>query len=190
MVPEVDIRTLGAYTCPVTHKKQEPPMPEWKRRATDVFRRGYHRESPFKANEKIRTNFQSVGMDSMAERVQDTIYGVFHELWPLCQVAHEKGDTEALRWTYDFEEWCSVTDVEGDVELGNAVGVSFYEHVISSPVVREQLPDWISRSRFEQLEGLFEAWLTAEEFEELKAAFQVRRSNLYWRETSKAQSLL
>ena len=150
------------------------PIPEWKRRATEVFRRGSHRESPFEDNERLRQYFRSAGMESMVDSVQDTIYGVFRELWPLCQLAHEKGDTEALRWTYDFAEWCSVTDVEGDEELGNAVGVSFYEHVISSPIVREQLPDWISLSRFEQLSGLFEYWLKPEEYEELWTAFMQR----------------
>ncbi len=141
-------------------------VPEWKVRATRLFR-SLHKESPFEADVRTRRQFLPRGWTGMAEKCDTSIHSVLHQLVPLCQLAHEARDAEALRSIYGFAEWCLEKDVEGDVDLGNAAGVSFYEHIIESTTVVEQLAGWLTPEVFRQVRGLFEVWLEPEIYDEL-----------------------
>src|SRR5689334_15096870 len=70
--------------------------PEWAVRVTRLFR-SLHQESPFEADARTRREFLARGWMDMAASCETSIHSVFFELVPLCQRAHENGDTEALR---------------------------------------------------------------------------------------------
>src|SRR5687768_10236096 len=122
-------------------------LPEWKRRAISLFR-SLHRESPFEQYARFKGEFLAYGWTDLADCCEVSIHLVFHYLVPLCQQAHEADDTQALQAIYGFADWCFEKDVEGDADLGNAAGVSFFEHIIDSPMVVEQLPRWLTPRSF------------------------------------------
>lgn len=81
------------------------------------------------------------------------IYTLFFELLPRCEAAHIAGDTPELQKIYGYAEWCFH---QQEKDLWNAAGVAFYEHLVDEPLMKEQIPLWLSPEIFEQVSGLLE----------------------------------
>ncbi|MCA1595908.1 MAG: hypothetical protein LC772_05745 [Chloroflexi bacterium] len=97
-----------------------------------------------------------------------SIYTLFFELLPRCEEAHGRGDIEELKKIYSYAAWCSQQE---EKELWNAAGVAFYEHLVDHPLMREQIPLWLSVEIFGKVSGLFEWRLGPEEFTLLKTRY-------------------
>ena len=96
------------------------------------------------------------------------IYTLFFELLPRCEAAHIAGDTLELQKIYSYAEWCLH---QQEKDLWNAAGVAFYEHLVDEPLMREQIPLWLSPEIFEQVSGLLEWRMGPAAFALLKSRY-------------------
>ncbi|HET8630198.1 MAG TPA: hypothetical protein VFL91_22475 [Thermomicrobiales bacterium] len=96
-----------------------------------------------------------------------SIYELFMDLLPLVQDAHDADDADTLRRIYGFAEWC-LSQRSGD--LGNAAGVSFYEHLFDRKDRHDwaKVIPWLSPYVIRDVWGLWEWMLTPEELHDLR----------------------
>ena len=97
-----------------------------------------------------------------------TICTLFFELLPRCEAAHVAGDTLELQKIYSYAEWCSL---QPEKDLWNAAGVAFYEHLVDEPLMKEQIPLWLSPQIFEQVSDLLEWRMGPASFALLRSQF-------------------
>ncbi len=97
-----------------------------------------------------------------------SIYTLFFELLPRCEAAHVAGDTSELQKIYGYAEWCSHRQ---EKDLRNAAAVAFYEHLVDEPLMREQIPLWLSPEIFKQVSGLLEWRMGPAAFAVLKSRY-------------------
>lgn len=71
-----------------------------------------------------------------------TPYTVFMELLHITRQAHINNDSLKLKKIYSFAEWCHK---QNDEKLWNAVGVSFYEHLVDTTETFHQFTNWITK---------------------------------------------
>ena len=62
------------------------------------------------------------------------------ELLPIVRQAHLDREHDRLAKIYSYAEWCHK---QKDEKLWNAVGVSFYEHLVDEEVTFKQFTNWI-----------------------------------------------
>jgi len=97
-----------------------------------------------------------------------TIYTAFMELTAKCQDAHDRGDQTMLSRIYDFAAWCSR---QGEKDLWNAAGVSFYEHMVDHPIALREVPRWIPPDVFHEISPLLQWRMGDKAFSELTASY-------------------
>jgi hypothetical protein len=119
----------------------------WRRKALELF-------------PDLRDEIQSPEM---------SIYQVFFELVPRCREAHERGDVAELKRIYGFAEWCAK---QRSKDLSNAAGVAFYEHLADSNRTLEAIPQWVSKSVFDDIAGLLEAQVGPERVAQLRRQYK------------------
>ena len=92
-----------------------------------------------------------------------SVYALWFELRPLTVEAHREGKDDLLRRIYGYAEWCS----RQRGELGNAVYVSFYEHLLDERWMRPLALSWLSAALVEEIRPLWEAQLSKDEMAEV-----------------------
>ncbi|UPK72703.1 hypothetical protein [Chitinophaga filiformis] len=97
-----------------------------------------------------------------------SVYTVFSALLPATVAAHRTGDDKRLRKYYAFAEWCSLQNAQ---DLWNAAGVSFYEHLADFPETLAAMPQWVNRSRYQQIRGLLQLRLTEKQLQQLDSEY-------------------
>ena len=107
-------------------------------------------------------------LQSDIEEPDANIYTLFFELLPRCEAAHVAGDTSELQKIYGYAEWCSL---QQEKDLWNAAGVAFYEHLVDEPLMKGQIPLWLSPEIFEQVSGLLEWRMGPAAFALLKSQY-------------------
>jgi hypothetical protein len=90
-------------------------------------------------------------------------YALWFELLPLVREAHREENEDLLRRIYDFAAWCHRH--AGD--LGNAVDVSFYEHLFDERWMRPLVVPWLTDEIVRDVRGLWEWRLSADEMREV-----------------------
>lgn len=90
-----------------------------------------------------------LGIDFQAKDL--TPHTVFMELLPITRQAHIDKDDERLAKIYSFAEWCFKQE---DKKLWNAVGVSFYEHLVDTDETCMQFTNWIKREIYLDIRDL------------------------------------
>ena len=124
---------------------------------------------------KVVTFFPDMRCD--VQRPTFSIYMVFFELLPRVRIAHQEGDTEALRRIYGFAEWCFEQKA---MNMWNAAAVAFYEHLFDShPTLWNEFVRWLSPRVVKGCWGLWESRLTAEELKRITGLFQECTRPLY-----------
>lgn len=90
----------------------------------------------------------------------------------------QKSNEELTKRFFDFAKWCLETPKQGEYlsDVGTAVAVAFYEHIIMDTDVRDDLHRWLSQSEFLYMESVFTYHLSEAEFETFKAVFLKRRA--------------
>ena len=99
-----------------------------------------------------------------------SVYALWFELLPLAQQAHRDGDDELLRRIYGYAKWCSRQ--QGD--LGNAVGVAFYEHLFDEAWMRPLVVRWLDEQVISDDRPLWEFMLSAESMAEVDRLLESR----------------
>ncbi len=61
---------------------------------------------------------------------------------------------------------------QGDKDLWNAAGVSFYEHLGDRCPTRQEIPYWVKPDIFEAVAGLLELRMGKEEVEKLRRMYE------------------
>ena len=83
--------------------------------------------------------------------------------------AYAEGDHQLIRQIYGYARW-SYFEAQ-DEELAEAVGCAFYEHLPLNPVVKRDLPNWLTREEFQALRPVLHYHQSDAEFEELSDYF-------------------
>ena len=83
--------------------------------------------------------------------------------------AYEEQNRLLIQQIYNYAHW-SYFEAQ-DKELVQAVGCAFYEHLPLNPIVKEDLPSWLTREEFETLASVLHYHQSDEEFEELRDHF-------------------
>lgn len=107
-------------------------------------------------------------------------YALFFVLLPFVRDAHRCGDTDVVRRTYAFAQWCHHQRRGG--ELPNAVAVAFYEHLFDDWSLREQVAPWLSPSVTRDIWPLWEARLDSAKLADVRRLTADRSLNVPWRE--------
>lgn len=84
-----------------------------------------------------------------------------------------------VRPFYQFAHWCFFDSGSGATV--NAVACAFYEHLPELPLVRAELPRWLSRSDFLACQQVFAYHLSEAEFAEFRDDFLARSPKLFAR---------
>jgi hypothetical protein len=83
-----------------------------------------------------------------------------------CRDAHHRDDEDTLERVYLFAAWCYHQRRGSD--LGNAVAVSFYEHLFDDWSIRDQVAKWLEPEIVDGIWPLWEARLDPEHISELR----------------------
>jgi hypothetical protein len=83
--------------------------------------------------------------------------------------AYEEQDRLLIQQIYDYAHWSYFKSQDEDTI--QAVGCAFYEHLPLNPVVKRDLPNWLTREEFKTLASVLHYHQSAEEFEELRGYF-------------------
>jgi hypothetical protein len=86
---------------------------------------------------------------------RETPYLFFFAVLPFVRDAHRRRDDDALRRGYAFARWC----LQQGGDLGNAAGVSFYEHLFDSWDVHADVLRWLDATVVDECWPLWEARL-------------------------------
>lgn len=95
--------------------------------------------------------------------------GLWIELEFCLDDAYEEQDRLLIQQIYDYAHW-SYFEAQ-DEGLMEAVSCAFYEHLPLNPVVKKDLPSWLTRKEFETLASVLYYHQSDEEFEELRRYF-------------------
>ena len=107
--------------------------------------------------------------------------GVFRQL-------HAAGlpPDEVVRPFYQFAHWCFFESRSG--ASINAVACAFYEHLPEVPLIRAELPRWISRSDFLACQQVFAYHLPEAEFAAFRDDFLARSPKVFARPSTITRS--
>lgn len=97
-----------------------------------------------------------------------SVYALWFELLPLAREGHREDNEDLLRRIYAFGAWCHRQS--GD--LGNAVAVSFYEHLFDERWMRPLVVPWVTDEIARDVRPLWEARLEADEMREVDELLQ------------------
>jgi hypothetical protein len=97
-----------------------------------------------------------------------SVYALWFELLPLAKQAHRDGNDDILQRIYGFADWCHLERGE----LGNAVAVSFYEHLFDERWMRPLVVGWLAPRVSEDIHPLWEARLSSDEMREVEVLLQ------------------
>ena len=90
----------------------------------------------------------------MLDDESTTVYTLLYELLSMCLTASHSGCEWELQRIFDYAEWCWRQDTVGTVDLANAAGVAFYEHV-RDYLSTEQIRRYVKLDLFEEMQELF-----------------------------------
>jgi hypothetical protein len=131
----------------------------WRRKAVALF------------PELCRGRFLSRGI--WASNNFSSVYHLWFDLLPLTIQAHEANDKEFLKKVYGYAEWSFRLP---NHEIWNAVGVSFYEHLVDhGPDFWPQFLPWIAQDIRNDIESLWD-WRLEDQPERLKMFKQLMRT--------------
>lgn len=82
------------------------------------------------------------------------------ELLSECQEAYQKQDEDLIRRFYDYAHWCWRSRID---DVVNAVACAFYEHLPTTPVLRQDMPCRFGRAAFRELRDVFCHHLSSDE---------------------------
>jgi len=91
---------------------------------------------------------------------------LFFILLPFCREAHRRRDEDALERVYLFAGWCHHRGDRGG--LGNAVAVSFYEHLFDDWSIRDEVAEWLDPEIAQAIWPLWEVRLDPTQLGELR----------------------
>ena len=91
-------------------------------------------------------------------------YALWWELLPLTAQAHRANDDDLLRRIYGYASW----SFEQGGEVANAVGVSFYEHLLDERWMRPLTLPWLNARVVKNIRPLWSDHLSAEEMREVE----------------------
>lgn len=74
------------------------------------------------------------------------------ELHGECQEACKRPDEDLIRRFYDYAWWCWQSRID---DVVNAVACAFYEHLPTTPVMRQDMPRRFGRAAFKELRDVF-----------------------------------
>lgn len=100
------------------------------------------RQKAIECAPELKADFQAIDL---------TPYTVFMELLPIVRQAHLDKDYDRLTKIYSFAEWCHK---QKDEKLWNAVGVSFYEHLVDTDETFQQFTNWIKKEIYFDIRDL------------------------------------
>ncbi|HTO81440.1 MAG TPA: hypothetical protein VMQ73_04350 [Methylomirabilota bacterium] len=107
----------------------------------------------------------------------ETPYMLWIELGHEFQDAYEGvPNDDLIRRFYMFADWCWRQRPQKELDLNNCVAVCFYEHLVDHRAVRDDIPRWLSREKFDALAGLFEWRLDHEDFASLNKYYDANAS--------------
>lgn len=95
--------------------------------------------------------------------------GLWIELEFRLDDAYKEQDRLLIQQIYGYAHWSCFRSQDADI-IG-AVRCAFYEHLPLNPVVKEDLPNWLTREEFEALASVLHYHQSDEEFEELQGYF-------------------
>lgn len=98
-------------------------------------------------------------------------HALWFELLPRVREAHRAGDDTFLERVYGCAEWCRV---QPERAVWNAVGVSFYEHLLDLPWMRPLVAPWLSEGAVADAWPLWEWRLPAAAMVEVRALLRGR----------------
>ena len=101
-----------------------------------------------------------------------TPYTVFMELLPVTRQAHIKKDKERLKKIYAFAEWCHQ---QRDEKLWNAVGVSFYEHLVDTDETYRDFTNWITKEIYLEIRELIRQRADEEQMRRLDNYYGIKK---------------
>ena len=109
-------------------------------------------------------------------RKNKTPMGLWIDLAFRLDSAYEEHDQQLIHQIYGYAHW-SYFEAE-DEELEQAVGCAFYEHLPLNPVVKRDLPNWLTREEFKALSTVLHYHQSDEEFEELCQSFDLHTAGV------------
>ncbi len=107
---------------------------------------------------------------------------VFIELVPIVVQAHIDKDNERLQKIYDYAEWCHN---QKDEKLWNAVGITFYLHLLRYPEAFLQFGNWIKKDIFLDIRDLLYSRLDDEEMQKLDNMYGYKGNTNKWKNIEK-----
>lgn len=87
--------------------------------------------------------------------------------------AFAESKKDLVRRFFVYAKWCLDTPKQGGYlsDVGTAVALAFYEHIVMEPRIRNDLHLWLSPAEFSALEEIFKYHLTEGEYDELRTSF-------------------
>jgi hypothetical protein len=114
---------------------------------------------------RAMTSFPELREEVQDEDEMPSVYSLFSELEFMVRGAHREGNEDRLRRIYGYASWARV---QGDDDIQNAAGVSFYEHFFDEPWMRPLVIPWINSSVVSEYMGLWEFRLSEPDLEEVQ----------------------
>ena len=103
----------------------------------------------------------------------DSVGMLWVDLWAIFVLAHrEPADEEIIRGVYEFAKWTCTES--GNDEMATSTYCHFYEDLPKERLVRERLPQHMTRQDFLVLVDVFKYHLTADEHKEFIRDFLER----------------
>lgn len=123
------------------------------------------RQKAIECAPELKKDFEAPDLD---------LYTVFMELLPITRQAHIDKDLYRLKRIYDFAEWCHH---QKDKNIWNAVGVTFYEHLVDTEETYSQITTWIKKEIYFDIRGLLNQRADEAKIKELDAFYGYRLQN-------------
>ncbi|OJY93862.1 MAG: hypothetical protein BGP13_01035 [Sphingobacteriales bacterium 40-81] len=121
------------------------------------------RQKAIECAPELKTEFQAVDL---------TPYVVFMELLPIVRQAHIDKDNDRLSKIYLFAEWCLR---QNDQKLWNAIGVSFYEHLMDTPETFKQFTNWIKKDIYTDIRDLLSQRADEKQMKDLDEYYGIKK---------------
>ena len=93
------------------------------------------------------------------------IYALCSELETMVRVAHRESDDDMLRRIYGYASWARD---QPEVDIWNAIGVCFYEHLFDERWMRPLVIPWVTSTDVREYMGLWEFRLPPADLEEVR----------------------
>lgn len=90
------------------------------------------------------------------------------KLFRVCEKAYMKPDEDLIHRFYDFAHWCWNSP---SADVRTAVAFAFYEHLPTTPAMRQDMPRRFGRAAFTELRDVFRHHLSPKEAETFEREF-------------------